>query len=319
MRLRLFRAARMQDAMAALRAELGPDAVILSTRRVAGGVEVTAALEPEELDEEPVLIPPPRPEPPPALAAPPPPSDHLTFHSLPPALAARLRTGPLERMLGEALSFQPLPDGVARPLLLAGPPGAGKTLTCAKLAARAVMAGGPPPLVASTDLSRAGATAQLAAFTAVLGLTLAVAQTPGALGKAVQRRAEGAAAFIDTAGCDPFDPAQVTELVAVAAAVQADIALVLPAGMDPAEAADIARAFAAIGARCLVPTRLDVARRLGGVLAAAAAGPLALAEAGTGPGAADGLTPLSPEWLAPRLRNRGPGAAVPAIQETPAA
>jgi flagellar biosynthesis protein FlhF len=314
MRLRLFRAARMQDAMAALRQELGPDAVILSTRRVAGGVEVTAALEPEEEEtEEPVLILPPQPEPPPA-----PPPDHLSFHSVPAALAARLRAGPLERMLGEALFFQPLPDGIARPLLLAGPPGAGKTLTCAKLAARAVMAGGPPPLVASTDLSRAGATAQLAAFTAVLGLTLAVAQSPGALSKAVQRRAAGAPALIDTAGCDPFDPTQVTELVAVAAAVQADIVLVLPAGMDAAESADIARAFTAIGACRLVPTRLDVARRLGGVLAAAVAGPLALAEAGTGPGAADGLTTMTPEWLAARLRNRGQGP-VGAFQEHPAA
>ena len=44
----------------------------------------------------------------------------------------------------------------------------------------------------------------------------------------------------------------------------------------------------------------DAARRLGGVVAAAAAG-LPLTEAGTGPGVADGLTPLSPEWLARRL------------------
>src|SRR4051812_17517746 len=43
MRLRLFRAAGMADAMAQLRAALGPDAVILDSRRVAGGVEVTAA------------------------------------------------------------------------------------------------------------------------------------------------------------------------------------------------------------------------------------------------------------------------------------
>ena len=76
--------------------------------------------------------------------------------------------------------------------------------------------------------------------------------------------------------------------------------LVLPAGLDAAEAADLAHAYAAAGASLLVATRLDLARRLGGILAAASAR-LALTEAGIGPGAADGLLPITPEWLAARL------------------
>src|SRR5271157_1129831 len=56
MRLRLYRAASMAGAMAQVRAELGSDALILATRRVADGVEVTAALEPE--DDTPPLPPP---------------------------------------------------------------------------------------------------------------------------------------------------------------------------------------------------------------------------------------------------------------------
>jgi flagellar biosynthesis protein FlhF len=51
----------------------------------------------------------------------------------------------------------------------------------------------------------------------------------------------------------------------------------------------------------LVATRLDVTRRLGAVLAAAHAGGLALSEAGIGPGAADGLVPMTPGLLAERL------------------
>ena len=47
MRLKLYRAPTMAEAMARVRAELGPDALILATRRVAEGVEVTAALEPK--------------------------------------------------------------------------------------------------------------------------------------------------------------------------------------------------------------------------------------------------------------------------------
>jgi len=291
MRLRLFRAPRMAEAMAQVRAALGEEAVILETRRVHGGVEVTAALDGRP-EAEPWLIPP-------GPSAPGP----LARHNLPPALAARLAVGPLETALGATLEFAPLPDAVAAPLLLVGPPGAGKTLSCAKLAARAVLAGGAP-LVVSTDGEKAGAAAQLAAFTRVLGLPLAVAPGPAALAKALARRPPGEPALVDTAGCDPFDAAQAAALLALARTAGATMLLVLPAGLDPAEAAETARAFAALGARHLLPTRLDQARRLGGVVAAAAAG-LALTEAGVGQDPAGDLAPIDPAWLAARLLRGG--------------
>ncbi|MBR0672978.1 flagellar biosynthesis protein FlhF [Neoroseomonas soli] len=301
MRLKVFRAARMSDAMALLRDELGAEAVILDTRRVAGGVEVTAALE----AEEPVLIPPAAAPPPPA-----PPAGPLAFHNLPASLALALGAGPLDAALGATLGFAPLPEARERPLMLVGPPGAGKTLTCAKLAARMVMRGGAP-VVATTDGRRAGAAAQLAAFTGVLGLTLAVAPSIAALGKALSLRGPGQPVLVDTAGCDPFDPAQAVALRGLAMAAGADLALVLPAGLDAQEAADLARAFTALGARHLVPTRLDSARRLGAVLAAAEAGPLLLTEAGIGPDVADGLEVLSPARLAARLAAAPRRGAVP--------
>ncbi len=58
--------------------------------------------------------------------------------------------------------------------------------------------------------------------------------------------------------------------------------------------------YTAIGAEFLVVTRMDVARRFGCVLAAAGSG-LALTEAGIGAGAADGLVPLTAQFLAKRL------------------
>ena len=82
--------------------------------------------------------------------------------------------------------------------------------------------------------------------------------------------------------------------------IRAAVALVLPAGLDATEAAEIAAAHRQTAATLLVANRLDGARRLGGILAAAAAG-LAMVEAGIGPGAADGLVPLTPEFLAHRL------------------
>ena len=190
--------------------------------------------------------------------------------------------------------------------MFAGPPGAGKTLTVARLATRLVM-GGVAPVVITADGRRAGATEQLAAFTRLLGLDLIVANQPMTLGRALARRAGGAPVLIDAPGADPFDPAQRDEIAALAATVDARVVLVLPAGLDPSEAADLARGFAEGGAAFLVATRLDVSRRLGAVLAAAQAGRLALAEAGIGPGAADGLVPMTPELLAERLQVPPPG------------
>lgn len=289
MRLRTIRAARMSDAMATLRAELGEDAVILGTRRVAGGVEITAA---QEVGDEPLVIAP-EPEPAPAMAP------ALRRHNLPPALAQRLAGAPLPAALAQQFRFGRLPLDPG-PLLLAGPAGGGKTLTCAKLATRLVLAG-TPPLLVSADGRRAGAAEQLAAFARVLSLPLAVAATPGALAKALARRAPGQAALVDMPACDPFDAAAVRRHATLAEAARGSTVLVLPAGLDAEEAAETARAFHLLGCRHLLPTRLDAARRLGGVLAAAAAADLALTEAGTGPDVATGLTQLGAAWLADRM------------------
>lgn len=322
MRIRVFRAPRTADAIAQVRATLGPEAVILDTRRVGEEVEVTAALE----APEPVLILPESP-PPQAAAAPDKARDdalaaRLAWHNLPPDLALRLAPagrGRLAEHLAAGLAFAPLPDGSARPLLLAGPPGAGKTLACAKLATRAVLAG-RHPLVISADAMRAGATEQMAAFTRLLGLPLALAAEPGTLVKALALHPRpGEGVLIDTAGCDPLVPEEAQALLGLARAAGADVVLVLPAGLDAAEAGEIAAGFAAIGAAHLLPTRLDQARRLGSVLAAAERG-LALTEAGTGAAVTGGLTPITPEWLAARLLgdDRGRhGQARPARGDAP--
>ncbi|MCA3360062.1 MAG: GTPase [Roseomonas sp.] len=290
MRVKLFQAATMAEAMAQIRAELGADAIILEQHRTRHGVEVTAALEPDE----PLLIQPLTAATP--FAAPGP----LDFHNIPQELLQLLARTPLEQSLAEALSFAPLPSGRERPLLLCGPPGVGKTLTIAKLTARLVLSG-TPPLVITTDGQRAGAVEQLAAFTRVMGVTLAVAPTQAMLAKALTHRNPGQPVLIDTAGCNPFNADQARQLHQLVIQAGADMALVLPAGLDAAEAGDLARAFAALGARHLLPTRLDAARRLGSVLMAAKAGPLSLTEAGIGPEVADGLETLTPEGLASRL------------------
>ena len=204
--------------------------------------------------------------------------------------------------LAETFRFSPLSFGDdERPLMCVGPPGGGKTLTIARLATRLVM-DGQKPMVITADGRRAGAVEQLAAFTRLLELELVVISKPASLAYALARRAEGAPVLIDLPGSSPFDAAQVDEIAAYAEAAKARIAVVLPAGMDPAEASEHAAGYASVGARYLVATRLDLARRLGSVLSAAESG-LSLAEAGVGAGAVDGLAPMNPKLLASLLCN----------------
>ena len=211
----------------------------------------------------------------------------------------------MEQTLARLLPFGSLAlTPGADPQLLIGPPGAGKTLAIARLATRLVMAG-VGPMVITADGRRAGATEQLGALIRLLRLPLVVASHPLALGRALAKRVEGTPVLIDSPGADPFDAAQRDEIAALAVTGGATIALVLPAGLDPAEASDLAAAFAGIGASLLLPTRLDIAWRLGGVIAAAQAGSLAFTEAGIGPGVTDALVPVTAAFLAERLRRVG--------------
>jgi flagellar biosynthesis protein FlhF len=226
----------------------------------------------------------------------------LIWHGVPAPLVERLGRGPtLAAALADTLRFAELAlEMDSPPLLVVGAPGAGKTLTIARLATRLVM-NGAVPMVITTDGRRAGATEQLAAFTRLLGISLIVAGHPVSLARALARRRDGVPVLIDAPGTDAFDAAQREDMHALAATADATVALVMPAGHDPAEAADEAQAYGEIGTSLLLATRLDLARRLGGILAAADAGGLALAEAGIGPGAADGLVPMTAQFLADRL------------------
>ncbi len=311
MRLKLYRAASVAEAMSLVRTELGPEALILSTRRLAQGVELTAALEQEDLPGEPPW----------KLPAP---DIDLSFHGLPQpvsaALAGQNSPAGLARALAGVLRFAPLPVASAggqddRPLLMIGTPGAGKTLAVARLATRLVLSGVRPTVI-TADGRRAGAAEELAAFTRLLGIKLLVAGTPAMLGRAVTAAGQAgphAPVLIDSAGINPFVAEEVAAVADLAACVQAVPVLVMQAGLHADDAAEQVRALAPAGARHLLPTRLDLTRRLGSVLAAAYAGDLALTEASAGPGAADKLLPVTPDFLAERLLGAG-SAAKPALR-----
>ena len=183
-----------------------------------------------------------------------------------------------------------------KPIMLVGAPGVGKTLTAAKLAARAVM-NNMSASVITTDTMRAGGIEQLQAFTRILKVPLMKATSPTALAKAIDQAKGSDQIIIDTGGANPFDKADMKAMAMLAAAADIEPILVMGAGADADESGEIARIFATMGVRRMVTTRLDIARRLGGLLNAAHEGGLSFAEMSDTPQVAEGLQNLNPKKM----------------------
>ncbi len=195
-------------------------------------------------------------------------------------------------------SYRPLPrKATDKAFMMVGPPGAGKTLATAKLAARGVM-NGLRVAVISTDTIRAGGVEQLEAFTKILRIPLQKAETPAQLKKEIESARHADQIFIDTGGFNPFAPEEMRDLARLIAAGAIEPIMVMPAGADADESGEMARIYATLGVRSMIPTRLDIARRLGGLLSAAHHGSLIFADASDTPKVAEGLFPMSPRALA---------------------
>lgn len=333
MRLKSFHAKTMADAMKQVRAALGDDAIIVATREEeGGGVRVTAAV--EEDDAGPIRdhdhhhprhpAKPAEPEIDVGEVV----AETLHRHGVPAALseplidaAAGLDTDDPTLALGAALdqmfTFNPLAEArmSGKPLVLVGPPGNGKTLTVAKIAARAVLKNKKVGVI-TTDTIRAGGVDQLVAFTRLLKVKLTTVEDPDALAGAFQVHREADLVIVDTAGRNPFDEGEMGDLKEFLEVAETEPLVLLPAGMDAFEAADTAAAFKALGARRILPTRLDIARRLGSLLVAAYRTRMAFCEAGVAPKVIDGLTPLNPVGLA-RLMMPGYEKPVQGAQRRP--
>ena len=291
----------MVEAMKLVREELGEDAIIVSTSESGrDGVRITAAVEtPEpELDFRTATdgavierI-----------------GDALDSHRVPRALsdkivgiAADLGAADTLQTLAGALDlifeFDPVSHAAARPpVLIYGPPGAGKTSAAAKLAARAVVAGAQVTLI-TTDTVRAGAVQQLEIYGKRLNVAVKLAQEPDELSRIVAALPEGFV-IIDTTSVNPYVSQDMARLRKLVDAVESEGLLVMNAGREPLEARDMAAEFRKLSPARMIVTGLDMSRRLGGMLSALRASGAAFAEISAMPDIVDGLRPVNSMMLA---------------------
>lgn len=327
MRLKSYNAPTMAEAMRLVREELGDDAIIVSTQRSSDGqgVRITAALE-DPADDDAIAS---------ALSGRNTTAfaervrEALEYHGTPARLVEKMvqaatavevgsPTMACATALEDHFDFAPLPERKSpRPFMLVGPPGCGKTITTAKLAARGRLAGRPVGVI-TADTIRAGAIEQLQAFTGILEVELRQVRGPEGLSQAVNEMMNKFdLVFIDSPGLNPFSQHDMDYLRNLVNAADVEPILVMAAGGDPAEACDIGEAFGASGATRLLATRLDMTRRLGAILAAADAGQLMFSEVSLNPHVATGLCAVNPVSMA-RLILPPEEELQPRVEEPPA-
>lgn len=304
MQLKSFEASSLRAAIDKVRESFGEDALIVATDRTKRGksVRVTAAIPKKTDNAQDFAI------------------DNKSFNGQPvddplPILRAALAdnglTGDLATRLLEAVNFvstpiapalalaaaldtvfdfQPLgklggrvvtDHGLRRATILVGPPGSGKTVTAAKMAARAKDAGHGVRLL-SIDTLKTGGIAHLESLADALDIGMKTAQDPRELA-ALVAGSMGDVSIIDSSGINPFDTVDSDHLAEFIEKTDAEPILVLPAGLDRVDAIETAHAFARLKCRRMIVTRVDMTRRLGSTLECAYAADYAFSDVSVSP------------------------------------
>ena len=306
MHLKRFRRETVKEALRAVREELGPDALVLSTRVVAAPgvkgwfgsrvVEVTAASERPDVSED-------RQAPaettikrsPAADAARA--GDEITARlqaagldgalarDVADALPARHRRGASLELIRRTLTNQLEPlstsdEDYATIEAFVGPPGVGKTTTIAKLAAQERARHGRRLGLMSADGYRVGAVEQLRLYADILGTALTVARTPDELKAALEGIKRPV--LLDTAGRSPSDDVSREMLKVLAGRRGVRTHLVLAAGTPAATARRVLDRFEDARPSRVVITKLDEAESVGPLVSVLRERQLPISFLGTG-------------------------------------
>lgn len=289
MHLKRYRGSTVREALAAARADLGPTALVLSTRLVpAHGmsgwfgqrvVEVTAAAERAMSESRSsAAAPASAPEAPEALAVEPKVTataadavvarlvasglDRVLAQEVAGRVPRRQRRAPngrdLAHALGERLQWLAAEDEAFAPVeVFVGPPGAGKTTTIAKIAAQQRARRRAVPGLVAADGFRVGAVEQLRLYADIIGASFSIARTLPDVERAVAE--SQAPVLVDTAGRSPRDREALDLFGIVGGWPQARTHLVVPATTSPDGLQRVLDAYAAANPTRVVFTKLDEA------------------------------------------------------------
>ena len=211
----------------------------------------------------------------------------------------------------DAAAFSP-PGKLSERALVAliGPPGAGKTTTLAKLAARYALAAHRPSQILSIDVCRIAAAWQLRTLAGILGIGCDVVETPAALAQAIEEHRHKDFVFIDTPGYASADMDEARELAAMFASEPSlDVHLVLAASMRPADLARAIDRYEMFSPHKLLFTRMDETESFGPLINESARRALPVSFFSTGQEIPDDLEPAGKKSLADRVRGSVPAAS----------
>jgi flagellar biosynthesis protein FlhF len=260
----------LQDAMNQVRKDLGSDALIISTMEENTGVRVTAAVENKPPLQEKVI------------------NETtidvaetivylLEYHRIPSVLSEKI----LEKI--EKIPSSVVQQGIksvfssifnlqtqdsdavsdaSSPIMLIGPPGAGKTVTMGKLAASYLLKNKKIAVI-SMDTLKAGGLSQLQTYTSALNVPFFSASNLDELNSLVQHHGSSdTQIIIDTTGMNPFYDSDMNYISQLVVLIKTAPIMVIPAAMDVFEAIDILDAAKALGVTSFIHTKIDLSSRL---------------------------------------------------------
>lgn len=313
MKIKQISAPNMSEALIRIKSELGDDAIIISSEKGEGSnILVSVAIDEDEevfFDEEDQLqnirtsevienqhI-----------------RDCLNYHDVLEAVSAKILATVrqeghhqkdrdeqelLARSLSKLYAFSDILDMRHPVKLFMGTPGSGKSTAIAKVATQAKF-NKISSCIISTDNVRAGANKQLEAFAEILAVDFYFCKDKKTLRQRVDdaRKTYGLV-LIDTPGINPFMEQEVKRVEEYVQALECQKILTMDAGRNTMEAVEIGEIFMDLGARYLLPTRLDLTRRIGTVLSVAACCDMSFYAASVSSSIANGLAEINSQSLA---------------------